>query len=1300
MKHLSLTLIACFIFLSTHAQTVMTLKQAKSLRSVSFIEPPSQNREPLEPTSPLGTHSTASMPDGYVSNSSVTAVKVGSTGSYYSFMWYHNSCLTSYPSVGSNGGSLALIYNPNRFCGTFPPPRTSMRYSLSTDGGQSWDIGAGNGNPAPGGCFGKGPLNTKLLGTYEAPNATLFSLDPNGEADSLALAYVTQVDYQAAETYGMFHGLAKHVVDSFQITQAAYPVRCCSKGYPVISMTHQYNPQCAIDRFWFLAKEYVNFTDYHILRYSGSYDHQTQQINWFAPDTVDLPFFTQNIEGEKVEKDIQIAFSPDGMTGWMAFLGDIKGGQDSTYNPVFVKSTDAGRTWEAPQEVDFRKFPALRDSLLKAVMVQDPSGTLHPLATGKATTAFQSDMVVDFLGNPHMLVAISAASTIYQPLANYAIYPDVFLKLYDITLDPYGDWNLIPITDLQSIRGVFGQDQSQIWYDHTPTVSRTPEGGKVFFSWVDTDSTQTGNHRHEAPNLYGCAYDVHLDRMTPVINWTDGDATFGDKVYLYQTAEIIQENGNQFSVPTVIPTYDSIIWQTPVDLWYIQDITYDQADFVAPISFVNNCKVNPQAHSLQLIQPSCGGGTNGQAIIHLTGGSPPYLIQWDAAAGHATADTVSQLARGTYGVNITDMHGCQMELTAILQEQGSPQLSINPLTKSDVSCHGLSDGAATVTIIGGLAPYTISWDNGETNASATALDSGLHRVWVADQNGCEATISTYISQPAPLTFAIKRSHPRCQSDSNGYATLYVSGGTSPYQYQWSNGSTLHFALGLASGSHSCQIIDANGCGIMSQVTLVDPAPLSLTLTGTPPANDCASTQGTLTASASGGTSPYYYVWPGAGSGSFVFGLSGGVYGIRVIDDQGCVIRDTISMLKPDHSVHGYISVFPETNCLNSGTFQAEVNIISGKGPFTYSWHNGASTRKITGTGQKDLVCTVTNADGCISTITYASPISQDVLRLASETFAQPNTATQFPYNGKGSITYRNLLEPVTISWDDGGSGAHRTDLAPGQYRITLTDACQQVIKDSLVIKDASGSICNNLLTLFRKNACHNTNNGRLTVKFLTGSGQYSYLWNTGDTTATISSLSGGNYSCIVTDLVSGWQDTITGSVAVSTTMIAQTSTTPDNGTFNGTASVMPSGGTAPYTILWNSTPYQNGPNATGLPAGTYSALITDSLGCELVKVVVVDQVLSNDAIYSPAIHLTISPNPAKDQVVLQLKIPFSDRPSWSLWNVQGQILLQGQLALGNKWKKTLQLGELPEGLYLLQIKTAKGMAVKKVEIVR
>ncbi|NDG35561.1 MAG: adhesin, partial [Betaproteobacteria bacterium] len=137
----------------------------------------------------------------------------------------------------------------------------------------------------------------------------------------------------------------------------------------------------------------------------------------------------------------------------------------------------------------------------------------------------------------------------------------------------------------------------------------------------------------------------------------------------------------------------------------------------------------------------------------------------------------------------------------------------------DVSCNAGASGAIDLTVTGGTAPYTYLWNdpNASTTEDLSSLTAGTYNVTVTDANGCTASTSATVTQPAALVLTTASTPASCNPD--GSASVSVSGGTGAYTYLWSNGAATASLTNLAAGSYSLTVTDANGCSASSNVTV-------------------------------------------------------------------------------------------------------------------------------------------------------------------------------------------------------------------------------------------------------------------------------------------------------------------------------------------------------------------------------------------------------------------------------------------------------------------------------------------------
>lgn len=207
-------------------------------------------------------------------------------------------------------------------------------------------------------------------------------------------------------------------------------------------------------------------------------------------------------------------------------------------------------------------------------------------------------------------------------------------------------------------------------------------------------------------------------------------------------------------------------------------------------------------------------------IWQFTGGSPGSSAQQNP--------TVAYNNPGSYSVTLTvsNANGNNTKtVSGYINVYDSPSAAI---AKTDVSCFGFNNGTASLTVIGGTAPFSYSWSNSSTAQNINNLAPGTYSATVMDTHQCSAQADATISQPASLQVFVNATDASCFGESNGSATAGASGGTMPYNYLWSNG-IVNSAIGnLAAGVYGVTLTDANGCIAAIQVVVTQPAQLAVT----------------------------------------------------------------------------------------------------------------------------------------------------------------------------------------------------------------------------------------------------------------------------------------------------------------------------------------------------------------------------------------------------------------------------------------------------------------------------------------
>lgn len=589
---------------------------------------------------------------------------------------------------------------------------------------------------------------------------------------------------------------------------------------------------------------------------------------------------------------------------------------------------------------------------------------------------------------------------------------------------------------------------------------------------------------------------------------------------------------------------------------------------------------------------SCFGGTDGTATVNVTGGTGPFTYAWSPSG--ATTATATGLASGIHTVVVTDANGCQT--SAISPYIIQPWPIVLSLTTTDVSCAGGNDGFAQVGANGGTPGYTVLWMPGGSNGiSVNNLTAGVDSVMVTDANGCTETVTFTINEPTALTSTITASsNVSCFGGNNGFATVTAAGGSPFYSYSWAPyGGSNPTATGLIAGTYTVTVTDFEGCTSTSNVTITEPAAvLEATATSTPVS--CAGgADGSATANPTGGTAPYTYTWlPSGGSNQTATGLAAGVYLVQIVDANGCQTNATIAVPEPPAITGNLVVVDPSCGLSNGSITTA---ISGGTPPYTYAWApGGATTANLTGLAPGTYFVDVTDAAGCILSL------QATLVNIPAATVTIASTIATSCFGGNDGTATANITGgtlPYSISWAPyGGNFATATGLSAGTYTVTAIDGSGCISTAQAVITEPQPITIN--VAANTGVSCNGGSDASITLTVSGGTAPYTYSWApVAGNAATINNLPAGTYDCTVTD-ANGCVQTTSVIVTEPTTLITTIGLTANpscSGMTDGQAGVIASGGTPPYTYLWNGG--QTGSTATNLGGGAYSVTVTDANGC-------------------------------------------------------------------------------------------------------
>ncbi|MDZ4844277.1 MAG: SprB repeat-containing protein, partial [Chitinophagales bacterium] len=291
---------------------------------------------------------------------------------------------------------------------------------------------------------------------------------------------------------------------------------------------------------------------------------------------------------------------------------------------------------------------------------------------------------------------------------------------------------------------------------------------------------------------------------------------------------------------------------------------------------------------------TCFGALNGSINLSVSGSTPGYDYAW--SPGGATTQDLTSIGAGTYYVTVTDTNSCVALDTVQIS---SPSEIILSETHLGAGCSGDSSGSIDVTVSGGTPNYTYAWTNGAVTQDISNIQVGSYTLTVTDATGCTETITVTISSPGQIDLAEIHSDNPCFGDSSGLINVTTTGGTPPFDFDWSNGATTEDINGLAAGTYTLIVTDDSACLSTIQVTIDQPALHASTLNYTVCSTDTV-------------------FFPGGG-----FTTSNGTYLDTISANDGCDSSITINVtyFTPVPNTVLNVSLCPGDSIFAGGDFQ-------------------------------------------------------------------------------------------------------------------------------------------------------------------------------------------------------------------------------------------------------------------------------------------------------------------------------------------------------------------------------------------
>ncbi|MFE3869577.1 T9SS type A sorting domain-containing protein, partial [Flavobacterium sp. LS2P90] len=617
----------------------------------------------------------------------------------------------------------------------------------------------------------------------------------------------------------------------------------------------------------------------------------------------------------------------------------------------------------------------------------------------------------------------------------------------------------------------------------------------------------------------------------------------------------------------------------------------------------------------------CNGGTDGSVTVTFNGGTAPYMVNFNGGGFLAATSpkAYTGLTAGTYTWVVKDANGCEQSGSETIAQ---PTILVATDAHVDVKCNGGTDGSVTVTFSGGTAPYMVNFNGGGFLAATspkayTGLTAGTYTWVVKDANGCEQSGSETIAQPTILVATDAHVDVKCNGGSDGSITVTFSGGTAPYMVNFNGAGYLaqtspKVYAGLAAGSYTWIVKDANGCIVQGSETIAQPT--ILVATDAHADVKCnGGTDGSVTVTFSGGTSPYMVNFNGGGflaatSPKAFTGLTAGTYTWVVKDANGCEQSGSETIAQPTILVATDAHV--DVKCNGGTDGSVTVTFSGGTAPYMVNFNGGGflaatSPKAYTGLTAGTYTWVVKDANGCEQS--GSETIAQPTILVATD--AHVDVKCNGGSDGSVTVTFSGGTAPYMVNFNGAGYLAQTSPkvyagLAAGSYTWIVKDANGCIVQGSetiaqptiLVATDAHADV-----------KCNGGTDGSVTVTFSGGTAPYMVNFNGGGFLAATSpkaytGLTAGTYTWVVKD-ANGCEQSGSETIAQPTILLATDghSDVKCNGGTDGSVTVTFSGGTSPYMVNFNGAGFvaQTSPKVyAGLVAGSYTWIVKDANGCE------------------------------------------------------------------------------------------------------
>jgi len=510
--------------------------------------------------------------------------------------------------------------------------------------------------------------------------------------------------------------------------------------------------------------------------------------------------------------------------------------------------------------------------------------------------------------------------------------------------------------------------------DGSITVVGTGGSGRYMYSLNEQEFQPTGTFDNLAAGTYTitvkdgltCSYTTSVTISQPTViaaTSVTGNSTCGNSNgSILVTASGGSGAGYQYSLDG--QTYNSTGSFTgkPSGTYYIYIM--DGAGCQNIVSATINDSNGPVLTSTSHTNISCFGLNDGSVTINTVTGGTGTLEYTLNGENWKTVSSFTGLYAGTYTITVRDANGCTGTEVVTLTQPNA--FTINT-TVSDLHCNGNAGGAVTVAAAGGAGTMAYSINGGYTFQSSpifNSLNAGAYTVIVRDAASCIGTKEFAITEPVAIDLFAGVLHVSCNGANDGAFSIIASGGTGAYQYSM-NGTTYQTSNvfnGLAGGTYTAYVKDANNCVKTKTIIVSEPAPV---IVGSNITNvSChGGNNGVIDLSVTGGSGGYHYEWTSGAFTEDIFNLTAGAYSVTVSDAHGCQKTNSYTINEPLFSliINGVVT---HTSSLTATDGAVDITVNGGTPPYSYSWSNSSTAADLTNLSVGTYTISVTDGHAC------------------------------------------------------------------------------------------------------------------------------------------------------------------------------------------------------------------------------------------------------------------------------------------------------------------------------------------------